>query len=139
MEKILRSLPQKHDNLVMTIEEEKYLIRLTMDELMGTLQTHEHQINRSTKSSQEKAFKAQENSRGMGRGRNDDSRGSRSRGNGRNRQSNAGEEISRRESNQEGASNSQNNSRGGKKNYNSNKSNVECYYYNKFGHYESEC
>ena len=30
-------------------------------------------------------------------------------------------------------------SRGGKKNYNPNKRNVECYYYNKFGHYASEC
>ena len=54
MEKILRSLPYKYDNLVMTIEEEKGLIVLTMDELMGTLQTHEHSINRfSSSSSQE--------------------------------------------------------------------------------------
>ena len=34
---------------------------------------------------------------------------------------------------------SQNNSKGGKNNYNSNKSNVECYYYHKYGHYASEC
>ena len=62
MENIFRSLPQKYDNLVMTIEEAKDLMTLTMDELMGTLQTHEHQINRSTKNSQEKSFSAQENS-----------------------------------------------------------------------------
>ena len=30
-------------------------------------------------------------------------------------------------------------SRGGKENYNSNKSNVECYYYHKYGHYANEC
>ena len=43
------------------------------------------------------------------------------------------------ERNQEGENTSQNNSRGGKNNYNSNKSNVECYYYYKYGHYASEC
>lgn len=59
VEKILRSLPHKYDNLVMTIEEAKDLTILTMDELMGTLQTHEHRINRSTSSnSQKQAFKA---------------------------------------------------------------------------------
>ena len=42
VKKILRSLPQKYDNLVMAIEEAKNLTTLTMDELMGTLQTHEH-------------------------------------------------------------------------------------------------
>ena len=57
MEKILRSLPLKYDNLVMTIEEEKDITTLTMDELMGTLQTHEHQINTLETSSQEKYFK----------------------------------------------------------------------------------
>ena len=65
IEKILRSLPHKYDNLVMTIEEAKDLIVLTMDELIGILQTHEHRINRSTtSSSQEKAFKAYSNPRG---------------------------------------------------------------------------
>ena len=79
VEKILRSLPHKYDNFVMTIEEENDLTRLTMDELMGILQTHEHKINRSTtSSSQEKAFKAQSNPRGSGRGRN--SLGKNSRG-----------------------------------------------------------
>ena len=48
VEKILRSLPHKYENLVMTIEEAKYLTILTMDELMGILQTHEHKNNRST-------------------------------------------------------------------------------------------
>ena len=82
VEKILRILPHKYDNLVMTIEEEaKDLTVLTMDELMGILQTHEHSINRSTtSSSQEQAFKAQSNPRGRGRGRNDSGRNSRGRG-----------------------------------------------------------
>ena len=50
----------------MTIKEERDLTTLTMDELMGTLQTHEHQINRLATTSQEQSFKAQENSRGRG-------------------------------------------------------------------------
>ena len=58
VEKILKSLPHKYDNLVMTIEEAKDLTTLKMDELMGSLQTHEHRINRSTSSStQKQAFK----------------------------------------------------------------------------------
>ena len=123
----------------MTIEEEKDLTTLTMDELMGTLQTHEHQINKSATTSQEQSFKAQENSRGWGRGRNRSGRSSRSRGCGRNGQRNSSAKSLGRASSQEGASTSQKNSRGGKKNYNSNKSNVECYYCHKYGHYASEC
>ena len=76
----------------MTIEKAKDLTTLTMDELMGTRQTHEHRINRSVTTSQEKSFKAQENSRGNVRGRNGSSRGSRSRGHGRNGQRNASAE-----------------------------------------------
>ena len=94
VEKIMRILPQKYDNLVMTIEEAKDLTTLTMDELMGTLQTHEHQINRSTNASHEQSFKAQENSRGRGRGINGSDRGSRRRGHGRNGQMNTGTKSS---------------------------------------------
>ena len=42
VEKILRSLPQKYDNLVTTIEEAKDFTILTMDELMGALQIYKH-------------------------------------------------------------------------------------------------
>ena len=97
MEKILRSLPHKYDHLVMTIEEAKDLTVLTMDELMGFLQTHEHRINRSTSStSQEKAFKAQSNPRGMGRGRNGLGRNSKDRGRGNEGHRNAAVESSGR-------------------------------------------
>ena len=59
----MRSLPQKYDKHVMTIEEAKDHTTLTMDELMRTLQTHEHWINGLATTSQEQSFKAQENSR----------------------------------------------------------------------------
>ena len=130
-------LPHKYENLVMTIEDVKDLTILTMDELMGILQTHEHRINRSTtSSSQEQAFKAQSNSRGRGRGRKGSSINSRGRDQGNGGQRNATVESSGRA---DGARSSQNTSRIGKKNYNSNKSNVECYYGHKYGHYANEC
>ena len=59
----------------MRIKEENVLMTLIMDELMYILQTHGHQINRSTKSYQEQ--EAQDNARGMERGRNSSNRGSR--------------------------------------------------------------
>ena len=79
VEKIL-IIPQKYENLMMTIEEENDVTTLTMDELMRTLQTHEHQTNRLVTSSQEQSFKDEKNSRGKGKRKNDSGRGSRSRG-----------------------------------------------------------
>ena len=114
VEKILRSLPHKYDNLVMTIEEAKDLTILTMDKLMAILQTHKHRINRSTaSSSQEQVFKAQSNQRGRGRRRNGLGRNSRGRGRGNGGQRNAAAESSSRAN---VASSSQNTSRGGNKN-----------------------
>ena len=97
MEKILRILPHKYDNLVMTIGEAKDLFVFIMDELMGTLETDEHRINRSApSSSQEQAFKAQSNPRGRGRRRNGSGRNSRCRGRGNGGQRNVVAESSGR-------------------------------------------
>ncbi|XP_057848106.2 uncharacterized protein LOC131058126 [Cryptomeria japonica] len=131
VEKILQIFPSKFDAIMIVIEEAKDLSILTVDELMVSLQTHEQCLNRSSTSSQEQAFKAQDNTRDRGRGRNG---GRSSRGRGCGNEDGFGQANS-----QEGVSNSQNNSKQGKKNSSSNQryetSNVECFNYHKFGHY----
>ena len=56
IEKILRSLPIKFDNLVVAIEESKDLTTLSIDELFGSLYNHEGRLNKCNNSSLEKAF-----------------------------------------------------------------------------------
>eukprot|EP00253_Pinus_taeda_P010642 PITA_10642 len=47
VEKILRSLHAKFDGVVVAIDESNYLTQLSVNELMGSLQSHEERINRS--------------------------------------------------------------------------------------------
>lgn len=63
---ILRILPQNFDTLLISIEESKYLSKLSVYELMGSFHTHEHCINSLEKSSQEFSFRGQANARGGG-------------------------------------------------------------------------
>ena len=70
VEKILRSLPPRFENLVVTLEETIDMSTFTIDELQDSLFNHEHRLSR-TKTSLEGAFAAQSSiSHGRGRGRN---------------------------------------------------------------------
>jgi hypothetical protein len=47
VEKVLRTLPKKFDAMVVAIEESKDLTQLSVDELLGSLVSHESRINRN--------------------------------------------------------------------------------------------
>jgi len=55
-EKILRSLPQKFEHIVVVIEETKDMSRLSIHELMGSLEAHKQRVNQYNKQPMEQAF-----------------------------------------------------------------------------------
>ena len=55
VEKILRSLPPRFENLVVTLEEHTDMLTFSIDELQASLINHEHRINR-TQTSLESTF-----------------------------------------------------------------------------------
>lgn len=61
VEKILRSLPAKYDHVVAAIEESKDLSKLSLHELMGSLQAHEERMNRFAEQALEHAFQSKRN------------------------------------------------------------------------------
>ena len=70
VEKILKSLPPRFENLVVTLEQHTDMTAFTINELQASLINHEHRINRSN-TSLEGAYAAQSSiSRGRGKGRN---------------------------------------------------------------------
>ena len=70
VEKILKILPPRFENLVVTLEEHTDTTMFTIDNLQASLINHEHRLNR-TQTSLEGAFAAQSSiSRGRSRGRN---------------------------------------------------------------------
>ena len=60
VEKVLRSLTPKFDDVVAAIKESKDLSTFSFNELMGSLQAHGSRINRSTKRNEEKAFQVKD-------------------------------------------------------------------------------
>jgi transposase InsO family protein len=142
VEKILRSLPTKFDPVVIAIEESKDLTQLSVDELMGSLLSHEQRLNRTGTSSLENAFKTQL-SFGRTRGRSNYNRG-RGRFTPRGGRENTQFE-SRRPASSPHAHSTPTRGRGSSHSHSHHqaerydKSNIQCHYCNKFGHFASEC
>eukprot|EP00253_Pinus_taeda_P010889 PITA_10889 len=129
VEKVLRSLSTKFDVVVAATEEAKDLAPLTIDELMGSLLSHEVRTDRNKDSTLETAFKSQVSiSRDKGQGK------SRSRDRGQGRRY-GGQRDGREEQEHESGSNY----RSFNNNQRVDKSKVRCYYCNKFDHYAHDC
>lgn len=58
VDKVLRTLPMRFNTKVSTLEEKKYLDKITMDELHGILTTYEMRTKTDQSSKKEDAFKA---------------------------------------------------------------------------------
>ena len=80
VEKILRSMTRRYEHIVVAIEESKDLSTLSINSLMGSLQSHELRLKMFDSNPSEEAFHMQSSYRGRSNGR----RGGRGgRGNGR--------------------------------------------------------
>eukprot|EP00253_Pinus_taeda_P026344 PITA_26344 len=140
VEKILRVLPSKFDAIVTTIEETKDLSSFSVDELHASLITHEQRLSRNQNSSIEQAFKTQMSfGRGRGQGRGNKRRRGRSQNRGgRNSPANAQGRGNNSDQNQShGSSQQRGQHHAQAQRYE--KSNVQCYYCKKYGHYANEC
>ena len=116
VKKVLRSILSKWNNVTIIIEESKDLAALPYDTLIGFLMSHEDRLKELIPSNDfgdEKAFATKEGESSSSRGGSNSSRGRRQRGRERRGRFQA---------------------RGGGRT-----SEKQCYYCNKFGHFESEC
>lgn len=152
MEKILRSLTRKFEYVVVAIEESKDLSKMSLEELVGSLQAHEQKMKLNedsenldqalhSKLSVDDGETSNNFNQGRGnrrgyrggyRGGNRGGRGSRGRGN---------QSYGRYQENKDyQTSNRGRGSRGrGRGRFQENKSQVQCYNCNKYGHFSYEC
>jgi transposase InsO family protein len=131
VEKVLRSLTKKYAMIVIAIEESKDLTQLTLDELTGSLLSHESRLNQEDEPLAN-AFSTQA-SIGRGRGRGGRGRGKRGRGSthGEDHSAHAHDHTGHADQNFQGQ-------RGRGKKW-TDKSNSQCNYCKKYGHYAREC
>eukprot|EP00253_Pinus_taeda_P009433 PITA_09433 len=133
VEKILRILPSRFESTVIAIEETEDLSQFTVDELSASLMSHEHRLSRGTDSSLEQAFKTQMSfGQQKGRGRENNISHGRSQNKGRN---NPTSTSGRRCNQNQDEGSSRQHAHGQRYD----KSQVQCHYCKKYGHYANEC
>eukprot|EP00253_Pinus_taeda_P009828 PITA_09828 len=133
VEKILRCLPSRFEVVVVAIKETKDLSQFTVDELSASLMSHEHRLSRGTDSSFEQAYKTQmsfNQRKGRGRANN------KGRGRSQNRGRYDPASTSGRSCNQNQDEGSSKQQAHGQR---YDKSQVQCHYCKKYGHYANEC
>ncbi|XP_060672415.1 uncharacterized protein LOC132803426 [Ziziphus jujuba] len=158
VEKVPRSLPEKFDFFVVTVEESKDLSTISIEELFGILKSHEFRVNKRTlasisQTSVDQALKSQVTNTGgqnfsqanfRGRGKGDNNRGRGSKFYGRGKGSPSRDESSVENINQ--PENTPQKGRGGRfRGGRARGPNLhghgyfECYYCHKPGHKANEC
>ena len=138
MEKILRSLTDNFKNVVCAIEESKDLVTFMVDELAGSLETHEQrnkkkeetldQVIQTKASIKDEKVLYYQNVQGRGRGRCENGRG----GQGSSYEENYKEKRQSRQENWRGSGRSQGCGQGYY-------SNIQCYKCQNYGHYANNC
>ncbi|GAU32011.1 hypothetical protein TSUD_158010 [Trifolium subterraneum] len=138
--KILRSLTPRFDHVVAAIETSKRISEISKEELLGCLESNEQRMNerKAAKGKSEVSLQVQSNRGRGGRGRGNGNKGR------RNYYNNA-KEFQAESSNSQKSNNYHGNSRGrynnrGRGGYKGfDKSNIQCYNYQKYGHFADEC
>ena len=137
VEKILRSMTRRYEHIVVAIEESKDLSTLSINSLMGSLQSHELRLKMFDSNPSEEAFHMQSSYRGRSNGR----RGGRGgRGNGRSNVVTNTESESRDNQffSNRGRGRSSNRGRGrsgGRGDF----SHIQCFNCRCYGHFQADC
>lgn len=131
-------MTKRYEHIVVAIEESKNLSELSLESLLGSLQSHELRIKQFEYPSSEQAFQMQEFHRGGYRGRGG-RRVSRGRGRGRSQIENF--HANSRDENKGHCDHGRGRSRGRQvgRGRSITQSQVQCHYCHKFGHVRKDC
>nr|GEZ08408.1 retrovirus-related Pol polyprotein from transposon TNT 1-94 [Tanacetum cinerariifolium] len=142
IEKILRSLNKKFENVVCVIEEAKDLEELTIEELAGSLEAHEQSKNRKKQESLDEALQTKatiKEEKALYAQRNNYIRGNNTKGCNTNRGRGRGRDDSHQERQQSSYQRSRGRGHGRGRGEHEFHPNVDCYNCGKHGHYVKDC